>query len=125
MVTTKVVASAFAAIPRIVVAGSGRARPTARHGDAGFIAGIDPTGTCRPHSFRDMSIGHNVIDWLAIPAQPARSPMLAAILTGHYLAVDDRNDDLRLRIGRLQARSSRSFPSALPPQQRSAHCRRW
>jgi len=61
---------------------------------AELIADIDPAGTCRPHSFRDMSIGHNVIDLLAILAQPARSPTLATILTGHYLAVDDRNDDL-------------------------------
>src|ERR1700720_3635462 len=64
---------------------------------AGFIAGIDPTGTCRPHSFRDMSIRNNVFDWLAILSQPARSPMLAAILTRHYLTVDDRNDDLSPR----------------------------
>ena len=44
-----------------------------------------------------MSVGHNGFDWLAILAQPARSSMLAAIFTGHYLAVDDRNDDLSPR----------------------------
>src|SRR5215831_17402196 len=43
-----------------------------------------------------MRVGRNVINRLAILAEPARSPMLAAILTGHYLALDDRNDDFRL-----------------------------
>ena len=43
-----------------------------------------------------MSIGHYVVDWLAILAQAARLPMLTAILTAHYLAADDRNDHLRL-----------------------------
>ena len=81
---------------------------------AGFIADIDPTGTCRPHSFRAREHRPRRLStgWPSL-AQPARSPMLAAILAGHYLAADDRNDDLRPRIGRSQARSSRSFPSAL------------
>src|ERR1700720_3967149 len=91
--------------------GVGQSAPGRAPRRAGFIAGIDPTGTCRPHSFRDVSVGHNGFDWLAILSQPARSPMLAAILTGHYSAVDDRNDDLSPGSGDCKRGHRARFPA--------------